>query len=167
MKNVELGWSANMTSLIHSGVRALEKSDGHLSHGDIQAQLPKLIVYKPDDNFDKMTIVNAGFNSAYASIYGNSWANKAVGTTYDSETPGKYFSDRVSQAYADVFRTGEPRLDHIRGIVNRPNEESLWSSYQRFLFRGVWYDGSPVLMCLSDLTQNLDIPFFIDDGHIN
>lgn len=167
MKNVALGWNANMTSLIQSGVQALDVSDGDLTHSGIRALLPKMIVYKASERSNEMTIINAGHRSAYASIYGKSWSQTAVGTAYDSETPGVYFSNRVSQSYADVLRTGEPRLDHIRGIINRPDEEALWCCYQRLLFRGTWHDGSPVLVCLSDLTQDLDIPFFINDRHIN
>lgn len=167
MKQIAFDWDANSTSLIKRGVQAFEKSKGNLIHSDLNSQLPLFIVYKPCEYTNQMTIVNAGVDSAYASIYGRSWSAMATGSGYDSKTPGEYFSTRVSEAYHDVLSSGDPRLGHIRGIVKRPNEESIWSSYQRFLFRGRWHDGSPVLVCLSDLTQNLDIPFFVDNRHIN
>lgn len=167
LKQIDFDWSRNMSPLINTGVQRLDRSKGDLRKEELQPLIPKTIVYKPCEKTGQMVVVNAGYESAYASIYGDTWVKSATGQTYDSETPGEYFSARVSAAYQHVLQTGVPRLDHIRGIVNRPKDAAIWSSYQRLLFRGRWHDGCVVLICLCDLTQHLDIPFIVDDGHIN
>lgn len=147
------------TGLICEGLRALEQSNGYLSHPVLQKLMPYLLVYKPYEVEDQMIIANAGPQSGYAKFYGNTWTRQSDGARYDSETPGAYYSHRVSEAYDRVMTTREPRIDHIRAILNRPEDEPMWASYQRLLFRGRLVNGAPVLVCLSDLTQHIDIPF--------
>ncbi len=149
-------WS---TDLIRTGLLAYEQSKGYLSHPTMQKLMPYLLVYKPYEVEDQMIIANAGPQSGYAKFYGNAWNRHTHGARYDSDTPGAYYSHRVSEAYAGVMAKNEPRLDHIRAILERPNDEPRWASYQRLLFRGRLVSGAPVLVCLSDLTQHIDIPF--------
>lgn len=108
-----------------------------------------------------MIIENAGYRSANAKVYGTSWAKKANGSKYDRETPGTYYSYRASAAYMDVMDRDEPRLDQIRAVMERPNNEPVWSCYQRLLFRGSLQDGTPVLACMSDLNEGMVIPFLV------
>ena len=159
MKSVGVDKGAQMTGLIEYGLHIYEKTQGMLSMPEFEALMPYLLVYKPDVAEEQLVIENAGYQSANAKVYGVSWAEQAKGTLYDSETPGAYYSQRTSQAYAGVMQSDEPRFDHIRAVIDRPDDESMWASYQRLLFRGHLDDGAPVLVCLSDLTQDIDIPF--------
>lgn len=150
---------ANTTRLIQFGVRMFEKTRGNLDHPEFRQLMPYLLVYKPYEVDDQLVLANAGHLSANARIYGGDWARTASGGLYDKETPGVYFSQRASEVYSGVTDNDAPRLDHIRALVNRPNDEPMWASYQRFLFRGYLNGGAPVLVCLADLTPDIDIPF--------
>lgn len=148
--------------LIGEGLKRFEQADGQLSHPALRALMPYLLVYKPENDHDdlsRMRTLNAGVRSANAKVYGRQWAQEATGAHYDWETPGAYFSMRTSEAYGQVLDDGDPRLDHIRAIMERPDNEPVWAAYQRLLFRGRLDDGSAALVCLCDLSDRVDIPF--------
>ena len=159
MKSMDVDRGANMTRLIQQGLDIFRKTKGVLSTSDFEALMPYLLVYKPDAADGHLMIENAGHKSANAKVYGVSWAEQANGTLYDRETPGAYYSQRTSEAYSGVMESDEPRFDHIRAVIDRPDDEAMWASYQRLLFRGYLKNGAPVLVCLCDLTQDIDIPF--------
>ncbi len=161
LKTLGLRSDVNRTQLIDKCVHIYEKTGGDLGDPDFRELMPYLLVYKPDEKEDQMIIANAGHRSANAKVYGAAWAKLANGSKYDSDTPGAYYSMRASAAYSDVMGRDEPRMDQIRAIMQRPDDEPIWSSYQRFLFRGSLEDGTPALICLSDLNEGIDIPFLV------
>ena len=161
LKSLGFDQQVKRTKLIADCISTYEITGGHLGHPEFRRLMPYLLVYKPYEVENQMIIASAGFRSANAKVYGSSWAKKANGSKYDNETPGTYYSQRASEAYTDVIERDEPRLDQIRAIMERPNDEPIWSSYQRFLFRGRLQDGTPVLACMSDLNKGMVIPFLV------
>ncbi len=123
--------------------------------------MPRLMIYRPNGRFGggHWDSVHAGRQSACARVYGQDWIRKARGRPYQIEEPGRRYSFSVMKGYAGVFDTGEPRLDHIRAIMRRPGKDPLWVPYQRLLFRAAADNGEPLLCCLSDITQDIAIPF--------
>ncbi len=160
-RSLGLSEDVNRTPLLDKGFETFQATSGDLSDPRFQELMPYLLVYKPFEVEGQMIIANAGYRSANAKVYGSAWAKMANGSTYDSDTPGAYYSMRASEAYSDVMTSDEPRIDQIRAIMERPDEEPIWSSYQRLLFRGRLKDGTPALICLSDLNEGVDIPFLI------
>ncbi len=123
--------------------------------------IPHLMIYRRDERLGSGHWVSlyAGGQSGCAWVYGQDWVREARGRPYRVDEPGRRFSFNVMQAYAGVLDTGEPRLDHIRGIMRRPGKDPLWAPYERLLFRATAEDGEPVLCCLSTVTQDIAIPF--------
>ena len=143
---------------------ALRLADGRASKLTLREcaeSIPRLMIYRPNDRLGggHWDTVHAGRQSACAQVYGQDWVRGARGRPYRVEEPGRHYSFSVMKAYAGVFDTGEPRLDHIRAIMRRPGKDPLWVPYQRLLFRAAAENGEPLLCCLSDITQDIAIPF--------
>jgi hypothetical protein len=125
----------------------------------IQRLLEYLVIYQWDDVNSQWVCLHAGRKSGCAWVYGQSWVEESAGRPYRMDEPGMTYSRRVMHPYARVLETGEPWLGHIRAIMERPGKTPLWVPYERFLFRVAGPDGQPLLACLSNITQDIDIPF--------
>ena len=116
------------------------------------------MVFRPAED-GQLTFVYVGKESPAARVYGSEWAAASEGHEHDGHSPDRDYSSRVCRPYTAVLESGEPRLDHIRALIHRHVGEPLWAPYQRLLAPCKLRDGSPVLVCLSDLTQQIAIPF--------
>ena len=70
----------------------------------------------------------------------------------------QHYDFRVSAAYWDVIKTGEPRYDHVRALIHIDGSEPFWVSYERLLTYGIIDAGKPAVVCLVNRTQNISIP---------
>jgi hypothetical protein len=147
--------------LLRDALRAADDRAYKLTLRECAELVPHLVIYRPDDGHGggPWISLHAGRQSACAQVYGQDWARNAPGRPYQFDEPGRHYSFEITKAYAGVLDTGEPRLDHIRAIMRRPGKDPLWIPYQRLLFRAAAEDGEPLLCCLSDITQNIAIPF--------
>jgi len=148
-------------SLLRPALRRVDDRGSKLTLREGAESIPRLMIYRPDDRLGDghWDTVHAGPQSACARVYGQDWIREARGRPYRVEEPGRRYSFSIMKAYAGVFDTGEPRLDHIRAIMRRPGKDPLWVPYQRLLFRAAAENGEPLLCCLSDITQDIAIPF--------
>jgi hypothetical protein len=122
---------------------------------------PQLVIYRRHERLtlEHWVSVHAGRQSAAGRYFGQDWVHEACGRPFQIEEPGRRYSFSVMKAYAGVLDNREPRLDHIRAIIKRPAKDPLWVPYQRLLFRAAAENGEPLLCCLSDITQDIGIPF--------
>jgi hypothetical protein len=148
-------------SLLLPAMRRADDRGFKLTLRECAESIPHLMIYRPDDRLGDghWHTVHAGRQSACAQVFGQDWIDEARGRPYRVEEPGRRYSLSVMKAYAGVLDSGEPRLDHIRGIMRRPGKDPLWVPYQRLLFRATAENGEPLLCCLSDITQDIAIPF--------
>ncbi len=148
-------------SPLRSALRLADHRASKLTLRECAELIPRLMIYRPNDRLGggHWDTVHAGPQSACAQVYGQDWIHEASGRPYRVEEPGRRYSFSVMKAYAGVVDTGEPRLDHIRAIMRRPGKDPLWVPYQRLLFRAAAKNGEPLLCCLSDITQDIAIPF--------
>lgn len=146
---------------VRDALRLAEVKDAKLTLADCAELIPRLVIYRPDDRLGggPWVSLHAGHQSSCAQVYGQDWAREAPGRPYRVDEPGRRYSFNMMKAYAGVFDTGTPRLDHIRAIMRRPGKDPLWVPYQRLLFRAAAENGEPLLCCLSDITQDIAIPF--------
>ena len=141
---------------------AWERSGGR--HGrrgsdDMAAIHPELLVFSPRGKSGRLHFVEVGRKAALARFLGRGWAKAVLGKPYDRGQSDLEYENRVTSGYAEVMRTGEPRLDQIRGIIRPDDGDPVWVAYQRLLIRSYEADGSPCLACYSYPTQDLSIPF--------
>ncbi len=159
--NQSLSAESAITPPIRDALRLVDAGTSTLTLRDCADLSPRLIVYRREDRPDSAQWVSlyAGGQCGAAWVFGQDWARKARGRPFQIEEPGRRYSFSIMQAYAGVLDSGEPRLDHIRAIVRRPDKDPLWTPYERLLFRAATEDGEPVLCCLSGITQDIAIPF--------
>jgi len=100
-----------------------------------------------------------GMHSGSTQIFGKSWAENAVGRSCDRSQPDYEFEDRVCDAYFDVLESGEPIVDHIRGIIRRDGADPVWVPYRRLVVPTRNRFGAPIVVSICDIRQDLAIPF--------
>jgi hypothetical protein len=159
--NQSLSAESAITPPIRDALRLVDAGTSKLTLRDCADLIPRLIVYRRDDRPGSAQWVSlfAGNLSGGAWVFGQNWIREAHGRPFQIEEPGRRYSIEIMRAYAGVLNAGEPRLDHIRAIIRRPAKDPLWVPYQRLLFRAIAENGEPLLCCLSEITQDIAIPF--------
>jgi len=150
---------ANCGSLLRWIAERISGSHKDIDLKSIAHVLDYLVIYHWDEVSSQWVTLHAGKNSGCAWVYGQAWVQDAAGRPYRMDEPGRTYSKRVMHPYAKVLETGEPWLGHIRAVMERPGKTPLWVPYERFLFRVFDTSGRPLLACLSNITQDIDIPF--------
>ena len=159
--NQSLSAGSALTPPLRDAFRLVEDRTAKLTLLECRDLISHLMIYRREDRIGlgHWVSVCAGNQAGAAWVFGQDWAREARGRPYQIDEPGRRYSYSVMQAYAGVLETGEPRLDHIRAIMRRPNKDPLWVPYERLLFRAATEDGEPLLCCLSGITQDISIPF--------
>ncbi len=131
-----------------------ERSDSEL------AQLSRqVLTFALSPHEDELVFKHTGQDSSYAQVYGTDSAQSQIGLPSDYNGPDQGFADRVCLSYAAVLAQEEPQYDHVRALIHRDIGEPLWAPYQRLLLPCKQSDGSPLLVCLTTVTQDISIPF--------
>ncbi len=121
--------------------------------------LPYTLIYQLHDRKDGLVFSWIGEKSPSARIYGQEWANEAIGEPSDSlseqETPE--FVEKISSAMHHTLETGEPHFQHIRTLMEDTEVEPFWLNYERLITRHSMADGRHGIDVLCNLTQNLSI----------
>ena len=126
------------------------------AYGDV---LSRILIYRQCERTGQWITVHAGGLSGAAQVFGPDWIRNAPGRPYEIEQPGERFSRAVMVGLRWVCRNGRPRLDDVRGIVKLPNGEKIWVSYQRLAFPLRTPKGAPLLASLTDVRDDISIPF--------
>ena len=101
--------------------------------------------------------VHIGQESAYARWLGWAWSKSAVGKLMDDDNIGDEYNEFIAGAYSRIYDEGGVRLDHIFAHVPRDGGEPQPGTFQRLLLGGVFPDGTPGLILLAVITENVEI----------
>ncbi len=66
---------------------------------------------------------------------------------------------RLLVAYREVTTSGRPHLEDVRSLITPDGDEPAWVPYRRLLLPCHDLRGKPVIVCLSDIRQDISIPF--------
>jgi hypothetical protein len=119
----------------------------------------KILVYAEGNSEDIFLRLHVGQNAAIARVIQTSLPHFSAVTPGVASKPRGRYGKLVSAAYNGVLNKREPRLHHVRALFRREDSEPFWVSYQRLLCPSQLSDGTPVFVCLSDITQDVNIPF--------
>ena len=75
-----------------------------------------------------------------------------------SEQETVEFVTKISMAMHETLETGEPRLQHIRTLMEDTEKEPFWLNYERLITLHRMADGREGVDVLCNLSQNLSIP---------
>ncbi|TQV76342.1 hypothetical protein [Denitrobaculum tricleocarpae] len=119
----------------------------------------KSLMYTASDMEDVFLRLHVGMDSAFARASNAQQLDDVLFQSRFAGRPSDRYGKTVSAAYTGVLHSGEPRLHHVRALFRREGSEPIWAPYQRLLFPSTLSDGTPVVVCLSDITQDVSIPF--------
>lgn len=136
-----------------------DRSRGDLAHPEFMRMMPFFLTFRADRHETSLYFHHVGAASAGVGVWGQAWANDAPGRICHRSQPDFEFDDRVCATYYDVLETGEPRLEHVRAVIHRENQDPAWLSYRRLVVRGRDRMGAPTVVSLCDLSNDLAVPF--------
>ena len=153
----------NWTKLVADGYQLWERTGGRFdkaSKDELGAYLPHLLIFRPTPHDDELVFSYIGSKSTMARVCGPEWSASVHNMASDESMPpmNRQYDYQVSAAYRDVFKTGEPRYDHVRALLHIDGSEPFWISYERLLTYSLIDDGKPAVVCLVNRTQNISIP---------
>ena len=101
--------------------------------------------------------VHVGKESAYARWFGWAWSRSAIGKLITEDNLDDEYNEFSGGAYSRIYDEGGVRLDHILAYLPKDGGEPQPGSFQRLLLGGVFPDGTPGLILLAAITENIDI----------
>jgi hypothetical protein len=101
--------------------------------------------------------VHVGKESAYARWFGWAWSRSAIGKLISEDNAGDEYNEFSLGAYSRIYDEGGVRLDHIFAHLPREDGEPQPGTFQRLLLGGVFPDGTPGLILLAAITEQVEI----------
>ncbi|MEP0145980.1 MAG: LysR family transcriptional regulator [Tateyamaria sp.] len=101
--------------------------------------------------------VRVGRESAYARWFGWAWSKSAIGKLISDDNIGDEYNEFSLGAYARIYDEGGVRLDHIYAHLEKDGGEPKPVTFQRLLLGGMFPDGTPGLIVLAALTEQIEI----------
>ncbi len=149
-------------SRIQACFQAWEKTDGSFDpkhQPDLAHILDRALIFRPDAHGERFIFKYAGQHSVATSVLGETWPDEAIGMPSHQCGSDEDYEKEVCSDYGPVMASDAPRLDHIRAPFQLDNDDPIWLNYERLLIPWRDQDGGPLLMCYSELSQDLCISF--------
>ncbi len=152
----------NEDGILANGFRMWERDGARFSITDedkFSTLAPYALVLRQDHKKDALIFQHIGVASGAGRIFGNKWAQMAIGQRCDRSQPDFEFEDRVCGPFQTVIEDGEPIVDHVRAVIHRPGQDPVWVPYQRLIIPGRDRFGAPLVISLCDVRQDVAIAF--------
>ena len=146
---------------LRDGFTTWLQTDGRLLLDDdltLRRFVDRCLVFSPRGKRENLVYRYLGRNAALTKFKGANWAASVMGKSCGRALEDAVAGTTLKDSYEDVLKRREPRFDHVRARIQRPDKEVEWVSYQRLLVPMRDHRGCPVLMCLSVTTPNVSIP---------
>ena len=172
-RNVELSWDvlirqipleniSQSRPLLKRTLSSWMKSKGTLpsvEDHEHRELFEHMLIMMLNDTQDGVIRGHVGRKSAAKKVFGANWSRNALLKSITSNGPEGQYMKQINPSYMEVLTSGEPRLEHIRAKITREGHEPVWVPYQRLLTPTTLIDGTPAVISMTDVTQELAIPF--------
>ena len=101
--------------------------------------------------------VHVGEESAYARWFGWAWSRSAIGKLINDDNVGDEYNEFIAGAYSRIYDEGGVRLDHVLAHLPKAGGAPEAGTFQRLLLGGVFPDGTPGLILLAAITEQIEI----------
>jgi len=101
--------------------------------------------------------VHVGEESAYARWFGWAWSRSAIGKLINDDNIGDEYNEFIGGAYSRIYDEGGVRLDHVLAHLPKEGGAPQAGTFQRLLLGGVFPDGTPGLILLAAITEQIEI----------
>lgn len=159
---VNIGAINSSHLLVQSCFERWHQMDGILGTGPtlgLGELSDRTIIMGPDALEERLVYKQVGTNSVACFVLGQDWRHTALELPADGCNSDNDYELEVVSDYPEVMSSGNPRLDHIRAFFQLEGEDPIWLSYERLLLPWKTRHGDPLIMCFSQWSQNLSVPF--------
>lgn len=101
--------------------------------------------------------VHVGEESAYARWFGQTISRSAIGKLITDDNVSDEYDEFTGGAYSRIYDEGGVRLDHILAHLPKDDGKPEAGTFQRLLLGGVFPDGTPGLIILAAITEQIEI----------
>ena len=137
------------------------KAETQIEHEAMQGIRPYSVLYRKGPF--GWVFVDIGQESAYAKWFGWTWSKSAIGKLMNEDNVGDEFNEFIAGAYSRIYDEGGVRLDHVFAYLPKDGGDPLPVTFQRLLLGGVFPDGTPGLIVLAVITEQVEIDELKDE----
>lgn len=101
--------------------------------------------------------VHVGKESAYARWFGWAWSRSAIGKVMNDHNFSDEYKEFSRGAYSRIYDEGGVRFDHISAHLPKDGGAPQPGTFQRLLLGCVFPDGTPGLILLAAITEQIEI----------
>lgn len=101
--------------------------------------------------------VHVGEESAYARWFGPTISRSAIGKLITDDDVSDEYNEFTGGAYSRIYDEGGVRLDHLLAHLPKDGGKPEPGTFQRLLLGGVFPDGTPGLIILAVITEQVEI----------
>ena len=134
---------------------AWAKAETQIEHSAMEAIRPYTVLYRKGPS--GWVFVEIGEKSAYAQWFGWAWSRSAIGKLISDDNLPDEYNEFAGGAYTRIYNEGGARLEHIYAHMPKDGNIMTPATFQRLLLGGVFPDGTPGLILLSAITEQVEI----------
>ena len=161
VKRMRISDIADADPRLRAGFTTWLHTDGLLTLRDdlsLRRFVDQCLVFSPHRERGQLVYRHLGPNAALTNFKGRTWAAAVLGKSCGRALEDGKSGTTLEDTYEDVLDRREPRFDHVRARILRPDNEVEWVSYKRLLMPTRDTRGCPALLCLSATTPEVSIP---------
>jgi hypothetical protein len=141
--------------LMKTALEAWGSAQTQIEHEAMEAIRPYTVVYRKGPT--GWVFVDVGKESAYARWFGWAWSKSVIGKLITDDDLDDEYNEFSGGAYSRIYDEGGVRLDHIFAHLPKDGGEPQPGTFQRLLLGGVFPDGTPGLILLAAITEQIEI----------
>lgn len=130
-------------------------AETQIEHEAMEEIRPYTVLYRKGPT--GWVFVHIGKESAYARWFGETISKSAIGKLITNDDVSDEYNQFTGGAYSRIYDEGGVRLDHILAHLPKDGGEPQAGTFQRLLLGGVFPDGTPGLIILAAITEQVVI----------
>ncbi|MDP5362724.1 MAG: LysR family transcriptional regulator [Paracoccaceae bacterium] len=145
----------NGLPIMKKAFSAWGNAETQIEHTAMEQIRPYTVIYRKGPA--GWVFVDVGKESAYARWFGWAWSRSAIGKLISEDNIDDEYNQFTGGAYSRIYDEGGVRLDHIFAHLPKDGGEPQPGTFQRLLLGSVFPDGTPGLIILSAITEQIEI----------
>jgi hypothetical protein len=141
--------------IMKKGFVAWGNAETQIEHKAMDEIRPYTVLYRKGPA--GWVFVHVGNESAYARFFGQTISRSAIGKLITDDDVSDEYNEFTGGAYSRIYDEGGVRLDHILAHLPQDGGKPRSVTFQRLLLGGVFPDGTPGLIILAAITEQVEI----------
>jgi biotin operon repressor len=141
--------------IMKKGFVAWGNAETQIEHKAMDEIRPYTVLYRKGPA--GWVFVHVGEESAYARWFGPTISRSAIGKLITDDDVSDEYNEFTGGAYSRIYDEGGVRLDHISAYLPKEGSKPQFAAFHRLLLGGVFPDGTPGLIILAAITEQVEI----------